>query len=92
MSMNIHFFGNRKAFAKVKGKKKEFTDSISFSAFQTPTKVSYEIIKSGNVMSQINAYKEWVSSLKIKDEIVPVFASHEEYVDFALGDAVIDRF
>ena len=59
MSMNLYVERTRKAFAIVRGKKKEFKDRSSFNLWQTPTSVTRSILSS---FDAAEAYIEWVRS------------------------------
>lgn len=63
MSMNLYVEGTRKATVKVKGKRKTITDSTKFSLWQTPTKLTYEVLALPTVEQQVKAYIRWADSV-----------------------------
>lgn len=72
MSTNIHFKATRKIV--VKKTKKRDIQTIYFNEWQTPTRVTYEIIRSKN---PIQAYKDWVLTECSRDEKLPVYADDD---------------
>mgnify|MGYP000093169274 CR=1 FL=1 len=79
MSINIHFEAVREVTVNRTGKIESQTEY--FNAWQTPTTVSYEIVKSADY---IKAYKDWVLSIA-KDEQVNVYADDDIFGD---GDPI----
>ena len=63
MSMNLYVEGTRTATVKVKGKRKTITDRTKFSLWQTPTKLTYEVLALPTVEQQVKAYICWVDSV-----------------------------
>ncbi len=64
MSMNLYIHGMRKAFAFNRfGKKVEFEDRRNFSLWQTPTKLTYEILALKTLEEKVQTYVEWVYSV-----------------------------
>lgn len=60
MSMNLHVAGSREITVNVPGSTSlQFIEpqTIRFDLYQTPTKVTYEILRSEN---QAQAYRDWV--------------------------------
>jgi hypothetical protein len=57
--MNIHISATREAMVIKTGE--TFTQTIRFDCWQTPTKVSYQIIENEN---PLEAYKEWAIDRK----------------------------
>lgn len=71
MSTNIHIIGKRDVMVIKTGKVSEQT--IKFGAYQTPTKVTFEIMKADD---KVKAYKDWVLSVSV-DEEQPVYADDD---------------
>ncbi len=63
MSMNLYVEGTRTATVKVKGKRKTITNRTKFSLWQTPTKLTYEVLALPTVEQQVKAYICWVDSV-----------------------------
>jgi hypothetical protein len=63
MSMNLYVEATRKATVKVKGKRKIITDRVSFGLWQTPTKVTYEILPLPTLEQKVEAYIKWADSV-----------------------------
>lgn len=71
MSMNLHITAKLECVA-VKTGEKVFKEE-SFDCWQTPTKVTYEILNSDNMLQ---AYKDWVLSIS-EDKEIPVYAKND---------------
>ncbi len=60
MSMNLYIEATRKAFAfNAKGKKVTFTDRRSFNCWQTPTKVTYDVLGKATEDEKVQTYIKW---------------------------------
>lgn len=62
MSTNIHIVGKREVMVVKTGKIS--TQHTQFGAYQTPTKVTFEIMNSDD---KIKAYKDWVLSVTVEE-------------------------
>ena len=62
MSMNLYVEGTRKATVKVKGKTKSIVDRTVFGLWQTPTKVTYDILDLPTNEQKVEAYAKWAES------------------------------
>lgn len=80
MSTNIHFIAHREV--KVIKTNRVSTQEIQFDEFQTPTRVTYEIMASED---RAQAYKEWVLRECSRDEEFPIYAEDDV---FGEGDPV----
>lgn len=72
MSMNLHVQAEKILYEKLNKKTyKKFSTPLihNFNLWQTPTKITYEILNSKNYF---NAYKDWVSSISL-DEKEPIY-------------------
>ncbi len=63
MSMNLYVEATRKAWVKVKGKKKPIADRTTFDFWQTPTKLTYEILSLPNDQMRAEAYIRWADEV-----------------------------
>ena len=73
--MNIYIYATRViSFKDKKGKKKTETQTTVFNVLQTPTEVTYEIVKS-NDPAQV--YIDWVLRECSVDEQWPVYADDD---------------
>lgn len=72
MSTNIHFIAHREV--KVIKTNRVSTQQIQFDEFQTPTRVTHEIMASAD---RAQAYKEWVLRECSHDEVFDVFAEDD---------------
>ena len=63
MSMNLYIEGVREATVVVKGKKKTITDHIEFELWQTPTKLTYEVLNLPTIEQQVEAYIRWADTV-----------------------------
>jgi hypothetical protein len=74
MSMNVFISATRKVtFKKKNGKRGGGIQTEVFDALQTPTKVTYEIVNSGNPQQ---AYIDWVKTMS-RPEQMPVYADDD---------------
>ena len=81
MSTNLQIYATRKVITL---QNKESEQIIYFTdMFQTPTKVTYEILNSDDIL---RSYKEWVYSLGYPDKIVPVFKDYSDYIDYCVNE------
>lgn len=89
MSMNIYIKASRKiAFKKKNGKRGGGIQTVTFNAWQTPTEVTYKIIKTADPKQ---AYTDWVLEHS-RDEEVPVYASDDLFGDCpAVGTKIINE-
>jgi hypothetical protein len=70
MSMNVYIAAEREVtFRKRNGETGTDTQTVKFDAWQTPTKVTYEIVGSAD---PAQAYIDWIES-RSRDEQVPVY-------------------
>jgi len=75
MSMNIYIYATRVvSFKDKKGKTLAETQATVFDALQTPTEVTYEIVKSNN---PAQVYIDWVLRECSVDEQWPVYADDD---------------
>jgi len=75
MSMNIYIYATREiSFKDKKGETQTETQATVFDALQTPTEVTYEIVKS-NDPAQV--YIDWVLRECSVDEEWPVYAADD---------------
>lgn len=63
MSMNLYVEATRKATVVVKGKEKTITDRIKFNLWQTPTKLTYEVLDLPTTEQKVEAYIKWADSV-----------------------------
>ena len=63
MSMNLYVKGTRKATVVVKGKKKTIEDRTKFDLWQTPTKLTYEVLALPTLEQKVEAYIKWADSV-----------------------------
>jgi hypothetical protein len=69
--MNIHL----KAYTDATMKNgKTYTITERFNCWQTPTKVTYQILKSDDI---VQAYSDWVTSLEYNIETYPEYAPED---------------
>lgn len=74
MSMNVYITAEREiTFRKRNGETGTDTQTVKFDAWQTPTKVTYEIVGSTD---PARAYINWIES-RSRDEQVPVYAEDD---------------
>lgn len=74
MSMNVFISANRKiTFKKKNGKRGGGIQTVKFEAIQTPTNITYEIIRSNNPKQ---AYIDWVMT-KRRIERLPIYADDD---------------
>ena len=74
MSMNLYIFAEREVTFKDKaGKICKDTQTITFRALQTPTKVTYKILANSE---PAQAYIDWVFSIS-EYEVLPVYAEDD---------------
>jgi hypothetical protein len=86
MSMNICIFAERKiTFEKKNGKRGGEIQTVKFDALQTPTVVTFKILRSAD---QAKTYIDWVLAECSRDEIEPVFAEDDVWQE---GDPVGTR-
>ena len=100
MSMNVYIIAVRKAFAfNKKGEKIEFEDSRKFNAWQTPTKITKQIVFSGDIETQIAEYKKYIFSLRqVKTQ--PIYAEDDffgerepiRYEEYCIADEHLQDF
>lgn len=63
MSMNLYIEATRKAYAfNKKGKKVSFNDRRTFACWQTPTRVTNEVLEKKTEQENIDAYIKWADS------------------------------
>lgn len=75
MSTNIHFVAKRRiTFKKKNGKRSGEVQQVHFDEWQTPTTVTYEILKSPN---PIQTYKDWILKECSRDQQLPVYAEDD---------------
>ena len=74
MSTNIHFVAAREVRVVKTGKTN--TQEIQFDELQTPTSVTWEIMRSAN---PVQTYKDWVLRECSRDEEFPVFAEDDVF-------------
>ena len=72
MSTNIHFIAHREV--KVIKTNRVSTQEIKFDVFQTPTRVTHEIMTSED---RVQAYKAWVLREYSQDHVINVFAEDD---------------
>ena len=69
MSMNLHIEGTRPAFYQRRdGSIEEFETHVAFSLWQTPSKVTYDILDQPTFNQQLDAYCAWVLERSEDDE------------------------
>ena len=77
MSMNIFITAERKiTFKKKDGKRSGSVQKVEFSTYQTPTRVTYDILESKD---PAQTYIDWVLAECSVDEEEPVFADDDIY-------------
>ena len=77
MSMNIFITAERKiTFKKKDGKRSGSVQKVEFSTYQTPTRVTYDILESKD---PAQTYIDWVLAEVSIDEVEPVFADDDIY-------------
>lgn len=75
MSMNIHIDAKRDITVNKTGE--ETTQTYDLDVWQTPTNVSYEIVKSDN---PLKAYKDWVLSIA-QDTVEDVYSDDDIFCE-----------
>jgi hypothetical protein len=79
--MNVYITANRKiAFKKKNGRRSVGIQTINFDAWQTPTNVTCEIVKSADPRQ---AYINWILAERSQDEEVLVYAEDDIFEDRA---------
>lgn len=73
MSMNLHVEATRPTKVNVKGVEKTSQETISFDLWQTPTKVTYDILEQED---KLQAYIDWVKSIS-QDRQWPIYAEDD---------------
>ena len=63
MSMNLYVVGTRKAEVHVKGKTKSIIDETEFDLWQTPTKLTCEVLALPTLDQRVEAYIKWADSV-----------------------------
>ena len=86
MSMNISIKGVREIF--IPSINRTDTQDISFDCWQTPTKISYEILESSH---PIEAYKQWVLS-RSKPELIEHFYDYDTEIEYILTDISLSEY
>ena len=77
MSMNIFITASRKiTFKKKDGRRSSSIQTVVFSTYQTPTRVTYEILESTN---PAQTYIDYILAECSVDEEEPVFADDDIY-------------
>ena len=74
MSTNIHFVAQREIQVVKTGKTS--IQEIKFNEWQTPTRVTWEIMDSSD---RIQAYKDWILRECSRDEEFPVYAEDDVF-------------
>lgn len=82
MSTNIHFSATRDVVVVKTGKKSK--QETSFNVWQTPTRVTLEIMKG----DPIQGYKDWVLSEWSEDEELEVFADDDVFCETPIGTKI----
>lgn len=63
MSMNLYIEATRKAYAlNGKGKRVSFNDRRTFDCWQTPTKVTYDVLAKKTEQEKVETYVQWADS------------------------------
>ena len=81
MSMNLYVKGTRKATVVVKGKKKTIEDRTKFDLWQTPTKLTYEVLALPTLEQKVEAYGQvlhYITSLS-KETLVVMLNNLDNY-------------
>lgn len=93
MSTNLHIEGTRPAFYRRRdGSIEEFETHVSFSLWQTPTKVTWSIAGLPTFAEQLDAYCAWVLE-RSEDEVEPIYDWTELDGDFSpkqIGTKVVN--
>ena len=84
MSMNLYVEGTRKATVMVKGKEKTITDRTSFKLWQTPTKLTYEVLDLSTTEQKVEAYIKWANTVcdPYEEDIVDYNGPLDENLDY----------
>ena len=82
--MNLYVDATRIATVKVKGERKTITDHTKFSLWQTPTKLTYEVLALPTVEQQAKAYICWVDcvSKPYEDNVYDFSAPLDENLEY----------
>lgn len=73
MSMNLHVQAKRPSKVIVKGIEQNSEERINFDLWQTPTKVTYDILAQDD---KLQAYIEWIKSIS-EDRQWPIYADDD---------------
>ena len=77
MSMNVYITASRKITFKKNGQRSDgiqTVQTVNFDAWQTPTNVTYEIVKSADPRK---AYINWILAKRSQDEEVLIYAEDD---------------
>lgn len=75
MSMNVIIIATRKiSFKKKNGEMHDSVQMETFRAWQTPTKITYEILES---QDPTQAYIDWILRERSRDEELPLYADED---------------
>jgi hypothetical protein len=80
MSMNVYITASRKiTFKKKNGQRGGGIQTVKFDAWQTPTNVTYEIVKSADPQQ---AYTNWILTERSQDEDVLIYAEDDIFGEY----------
>lgn len=90
MSMNVIIIATRKiTFKKKNGEMHDSVQMETFRAWQTPTKITYEILES---QDPTQAYIDWILRDRSLDREVPVFTEDDIFGDGApVGTKIVNE-